>query len=254
MFFYTFAPKLEKKSRQMASIIEKEEDIYGIALMDYFEANDPQDIIVHGDVVEDDIYETSHFFRNPSAFPTLERIALKHCKGKVLDIGAGTGVHTIYLKESGFDVYPIDISPLCVLIMQKQGLHRARKLDFYALGNEKYDTLLMLMNGFGIMGTRDKVSDFFTKAKEHLYPGGQIICDSSDLVYLFDDETRENLEHYYGEIVYQMEYKGKLGKPFKWLFLDFESMKQEAEKAGFSAEKIYEDDHYHFLAKLVLNE
>lgn len=238
----------------MAFKTEKEEDIYGIALTDYFEGNDPQDIIVHGDVIEDEIYKTSYFFRNPSAFPTLERIALKHCKGKVLDIGAGTGVHSLYLNEIGMETYPIDISPLCVKIMHKKGLNTARALDFFALENEKYDTLLMLMNGFGIMGTRDKVPAFFSKAKEHLNPGGQIICDSSDLIYLFEDETRENFDHYYGEIVFQLEYKSKLGKPFKWLFLDFESMKNEAEKTGFSVEKIYEDDHYHFLVKLALKE
>lgn len=231
-------------------------DIYGLALYDYLMDNDPQDIVVHSDVTEVEVYPTEVFFRNHAAFPRLERIAMKHCRGKLLDIGAGSGIHSLYLAETGLEVHPIDTSGLAVKVMQKLGLSNALKTDFFEMKNEKFDTLLIMMNGFGVMGTLNRVPEFFAKAKQLLYPGGQIIADSSNLIYLFEEEdgtvSLDLSKGYYGEVTYQMEYKGQKGHPFKWLFVDYDNLAHEADLAGFDIELLAEGENNHYLAKLSL--
>lgn len=231
-------------------------DVFGTALQDYIEESTPDNLIVHSDITEPEIYPVSHFFRTFENFPELEKKAMRECYGKVLDIGAGSGIHSLYLQEVGFDITAIDISPICIDIMKKRGIKNTRFQDFFEIKDEKYDTLLMMMNGFGVMGRVNRIEEFFTKAKEILKPGGQIIFDSSDLIYMFEEEDGSYLidlsKKYYGEVTFQMEYKGVKGESFPWLFADFHLVEDYADKAGFKAEKLMEGDNFHYLAKITL--
>ena len=199
------------------------EDVFGAAMQDYLNDNSPEDIIVHSDVAEDDVIPASYLFRNWDGMPTIEKVALRNCKGSVLDVGAGSGCHSLYLETLDFDVLSIDISAGAVEVMKAQGL-KAQQASFFDFNSGKFDTLLLLMNGFGLAGTINNVGHFLEHAKTLLNSGGQIIFDSSDLIYIFEepdgsvrfDATKE----YYGEIEYRLEYKGKLGKRFSWLFID----------------------------------
>jgi cyclopropane fatty-acyl-phospholipid synthase-like methyltransferase len=230
------------------------DDIYGKALLNFMEKPDNQEILVHSDIAESEPYPVSWFFRSNEEFPELEKVALELCKGTILDIGAGTGIHSLALQNIGMNVTALDISPGAVKCMQNQGVENALLQDFYTIEDTTYDTLLMLMNGFGIMGKVEFVQDFFIKADKLLNKGGQIIVDSSDLLHLYMEEDGSVLldlnGEYYGEINYQMEFNGEKGHSFPWLFLDFGSLKEEAEKAGFFAEKINEDENRHYLAKI----
>jgi len=229
-------------------------DIYGKALLNYYATPGHQKLLVHSDIAETDEYTVSWFFRSPSEFPELENIALDHCTGRILDVGAGTGIHTKELQNRSQDCTAIDISEGAVEIMKKQGIQNVYLQDFFAIENEKYDTLLMLMNGFGVMGKMEFVQRFFDKAKELLTPNGQIIVDSSDLIHLYQEEDGSVLLDlngpYYGEINYQMEFNGEKGIPFEWLFIDFGSLQYEAEQAGFKAVKIFEEETNHYLAQI----
>jgi SAM-dependent methyltransferase len=169
-------------------------------------------------------------------------------------VGAGAGIHSKYLQDQGHDVYAIDISPAAVHIMNESGIREAREQDFFRITSEKFDTLLFLMNGFGIMGKLENVPDFFVHVDQILAPDGQIIVDSSDLIHLYAEEDGSVMIDlngpYYGEITYQMEFNGEFGHPFPWLFIDFGLLQEYAENAGFSAELIYEEDANHYLALL----
>jgi len=233
-------------------------DLYGQALLDFITDQESEDIVVHSDVTETEIYPIEVFFRNYAAFPYLEQRAMKLCRGKILDVGAGAGIHSKYLQEMGLDVYPIDTSSLAIRVMERLDVKKARKLDFFAMGKEKYDTILMMMNGFGVMGAMDRLDEFFETAKRLLYPEGQIICDSSDLIHLYSDKDGtiniDLSEKYYGEVNYQMEYKKQYGEPFQWLFLDQGNLAEYAEKHGFKTHIIFEDQTHHYLAQLILEE
>ena len=232
------------------------DDVFGRALMDHLIESTPENLIVHSDITEPEIYPIEHFFRTFESFPELEKKAMRECQGKVLDVGAGSGIHSLYLQEVGMDVTAIDISAICIDIMKKRGITNARHQDFFDIKHEKYDTLLMMMNGFGIMGRVQRIDAFFTKAKTLLKDGGQILFDSSDLIYLFEEEDGSYLidlsKGYYGEVTFQMEYKGEKGTAFPWLFADFHLIEDYAEKNGFKAEKLMDGENFHYLARLTL--
>lgn len=80
-----------------------------------------------------------------------------------------------------------------------------------------------------------------------------MLCDSSDISFLFEDEDG-NLDcpgtSYYGEQVFHMQYKDTVGKSFPWLYIDRDSLKEEARKHEYRTEIIVEGDHYDYLARI----
>ena len=189
--------------------------------------------------------------------PELERIALEEAQGRILDVGAGSGCHSIALQKLGKAAVAIDISPLSVDVMKRRGLD-ARQINLFdETFNEKFDTILMLMNGTGFVGTLDNMPAFFERMKQLLTPDGCILIDSSDLRYLYEEEDGSLMidlaDDYYGQLDYRMEYKNILGEPFDWLYVDFETLAIYAEESGFTAELLEEGEHYDYLAKLTIN-
>jgi len=229
-------------------------DAVGTALLDYFNNNYSEDIIVKSSISEDDIISVPYLFRSEDEFPYLEKIALKHCKGKVLDVGAGSGCHSVFLKNNGVNIEAIDISEGAIKVMSKRGV-TAELASFYDV-TEKYDTLLFLMNGLGLAGTLKALPKFLNKAKTLLNSGGQILLDSSDIKYMFEEEDGSvwvDLNNkYYGEVTYQMQYKGIITDQFNWLFVDFEKLREIAASVDLKTELLYEDDSNQYLAKLTL--
>ncbi len=232
---------------------EQKNDPLGEAILDYFNGIHEAEIIVHCSISEDDVIPVAHLFRTIENLSELEKTAVENCRGKILDIGAGAGSHTLILQDSGADVSAIDISGGAVSVMKKRGVKSARKINLFDLHNEKYDTLLMLMNGIGIAGNIDGLNSFLEFAKTLLNDYGQLIVDSSDIQYMFSEEDGslwiDLNARYYGEVNYQMEYKNKKGSNFDWLYIDFSTLKEHASENGFDAELLFEDEE-NFLARL----
>ncbi len=230
------------------------EDLQGKALQDYYSGNKKAELIVHSDITGDDVIPVKHFFRGFSQLPHIEKVALDICQGRVLDVGAGAGAHARILQKKGFDVLPIDLSPGAVGVMKSLGLSNARQSDFFEMAPEKFDTILMLMNGIGICGTLDRLDIFLEKAKHMLKPGGQILMDSSDIIYMFEEEDGtiaiDLNRGYYGEVIYRFSYGERTGAPFPWLFLDFDLLESYAAKHGFDCEKLCDGEHFDYLARL----
>lgn len=224
------------------------------AFMDYLNGDTQASVIVHNNKGDDEHMKIDYFFRKYNAMPEMERKALKACKGKVLDVGAGSGCHSFYLQQTGFDVTALDIQKGFVEVMKRRGIEKVVEADIRDYTKEKFDTVLMLMDGIGFTETLAGLSDFLQKAKELLLPGGQILLDSADLLYLYEDDDGtykiDLNEGYYGEVQYQVEYNGKLGKPFPWLFVDYSNLSFLAGQAGFQCEMLFEDEHFNYLARL----
>ncbi len=234
-------------------------DPLGTACLDYLSGEKEAEIIVQSNIVEDDVLPVEYLFRPFLQMPDLEKKALTMSTGKILDVGAGAGSHALYLQQSNKDVVANEISESACRVMQQRGVKNILNEDFYALsGKEKYDTILMLMNGAGIAGDIDNLSQFFKQCKNLLTTGGSVIIDSSDIRYLFEEDDGSILinlnDGYYGEITYKMKYKEVEGKSFKWLFIDDELLRLYAEKNGFAMEKIAEGHHYDYLAKLTVKK
>ena len=240
----------------MKSVLSEFGDPMGAAIYDYYKNGMADTLVVRSSMFDDDEIPVEDLFRNFEDMPHIEQVALELAHGRILDVGAGSGCHSIALMKLGKDVTAIDISPLSVQVMLDRGVH-ARQVNFYDPAyDEKFDTVLMLMNGTGIIGTLDNIGNFFTRIKAVLNPDGCVLIDSSDLRYLFEEEDGSLMidlaDDYYGQLDYQMQYKGVVGEPFDWLYLDFNTLAYYAEENGFKAELVAEGEHYDYLARLTL--
>lgn len=228
-------------------------DPIGEAIQTFSRTKKPGDIIVSSDICEDDIIPIEVLFRNYEEMPELEKIALDLAKGKVLDVGAGAGVHSLELMTRGLHVEAVDLSQGAVSYMKSKGIP-ARTANFFDLKEEKYDTLLMLMNGIGIAGKLSNLEKTLRHTKELMNKGGKIICDSSDIKYLYEDEDGSmwidlNTE-YYGNFRFQMKFNKEKGPWFNWLYVDFDNLFKAAKNVGLKARRVFEQDD-HYLAELI---
>ncbi len=240
-------------------------DIYGRALLDYQSGNYREDIKTFSSLGEEDILPLPYLFRKYESMPILEQRALGLCKGKILDIGCGAGSHALYLQNQGLDVTGLDISEGAIATCRLRGLVKTLHGTVKEIDGIKFDTLLLLMNGIGIAGSLANLSEFLIHIKSLLNPGGQILLDSSDIIYMFDlpesvdPDPNSHLDHkdyiagdarYYGEVTFTMEYGGEKGSPFKWLYLDFNSMLRVAIENNLSCQLVMKGAHYDYLARL----
>ena len=238
-----------------SALLTPANDPMGAAIADYHKRGKAARLRVFSSQFDEDEIPVSQLFRTFGEMPETERKALEMASGKILDCGAGSGCHSLALQAMGKDVTAIDISPLSVQVMQERGVERVFQADFFdETYLEKFDTILMLMNGSGIVGKLQRMDLFFQRAKQLLNDGGRIYMDSSDLRYLFEDEDGSFLidlaGDYYGEIDFRMQYKQNRGDVFDWLYVDFSTLSYYAARNGFKAECILEGSHYDYLAVL----
>ena len=240
----------------MDTLLQAAGDPMGAAIYDYFKNGQAGRLVVHSSMFEDDEIPVEGLFREFEQMPQLEQVALEMADGRILDVGAGAGCHSLELQRMGKSVKAIDISPLSVAVMKERGVD-ASLVNFYdGSFSDKYDTILMLMNGTGIIGNIDNIPAFFARLKQLVNPEGCVLIDSSDLRYLFEEEDGSLMidlaDDYYGLLDYQMEYKDVKGESFDWLYLDFETLAFYAEENGFRAELVAEGEHYDYLAALYM--
>ena len=233
-------------------------DLFGKAILDYQTNNSPENLITETSISEEDEMSVAYLFRDFKAMPKLEQKALELAKGRVLDVGCGAGSHSLYLQnEKGLDVTAVDISPSAIEACRLRGIKNSIAQDVMALENEKFDTILLLMNGAGMCGRLTKLPEFIDKLKTFLNPGGQILLDSSDIIYMFDEDEDGGKwipteVDYYGEVVFNISYKNEKENPFDWMYIDYNTLQNAAHASGLNCELMLEGEHYDYLAKLSL--
>jgi SAM-dependent methyltransferase len=231
-------------------------DLFGKAMLDFQTNNSPEDLITETTISEADEMSVAYLFRSFKEMPKLEQKALELAKGKTLDVGCGAGSHSLYLQnERKLDVTAIDISEKAIETCNLRGVKNAKAQDVLTLDGEKYDTIILLMNGVGIFGKLQNCNKFLSKLKSLLNPGGQILLDSSDIIYMFDEDEDGGKwipsdTEYYGELVFNISYKGDKESAFDWLYLDYNTLQNAAVANGFKCELVLEGEHYDYLAKL----
>ena len=240
-----------------ANLVTPNKDPMGYAIAHYFSKGKAGRLRVFSSQFDEDETPVDQLFRTFDEMPVLEQKEFELAQGKILDCGAGSGCHALALQDMGKEVEAIDISPRSVEVMQQRGVQHAYCVNLFDDNFlHRYDTILMLMNGSGIIGKLENMGAFFAKMKQLLNPGGCIYMDSSDLRYLFEDEDGSFLVDlaggYYGEIDFQMQYKQVKGEPFDWLYVDFQTLSYYAQENGCKAEWVQEGEHYDYLACLKL--
>jgi hypothetical protein len=226
-------------------------DIYGKALLDQFSGKRISKLWLYNSYGHPEDMPVDIFFRAEADMPEMEIIALNLCRGKTLDIGAGVGSHALILQSKGIDITALEISAKACEIMKHRCVKKVINTDILQYDSEKYDTILLLMNGIGLCEDIPGLHYFLDYIKDLLAPGAQLIFDSSDIAYLYkpDDFISSS---YYGEISYQYKYQKIKGNWFKWLYVDFDTLKAIAEKGGWECEMIYEDEMDQYLVRMVL--
>ena len=223
-------------------------DVFGKALIDFYENGEADILWLHNSYDEPEEMPVDFFYRDDEDMPVLELQALQMCTGKVLDIGAGVGSHALVLQAFNIDVTAIDVSEAAVNIMKDRGVKKAFVQDIFTY-KEKFDTILMLMNGIGLTGTLPGFKDFLIRLKNLTNPNGQVLFDTSDIAYLYEDLPKPQ-NHYYGEVSYQYEYKGEKGNWFNWLYIDQKTIKTIAAETGWASEIIFDDEEDQYLVRL----
>ena len=225
-------------------------DVFGNALLDFYKTSKADVLWLHNSYDEPEEMPIDIFFRTEAEMPELEHKAIELCKGKVLDVGAGVGSHSLLLQQKGFDVTAIDICEEAVQIMKQRGVKHAAVQNIFSV-TAKYDTLLFLMNGIGLTGTLAGFVDFLTEVKSLINDGGQLIFDSSDISYLYEFLPKPT-NKYFGEVNYRYEYKKQKGNWFNWLYIDKKTLSNLCQQNGWNCEIVFDDGEDQYLAKLTL--
>lgn len=228
------------------------QDLPGKAIYDFHFTTARKKLFVHDQFGPKVEMPVSYYFRKLKKMPELEQTAIGECYGKVLDIGAAAGSHALEIQKNGLEVFAIEISPSACEVMKARGVKNIICEDFFQFSGHTFDTLLLLMNGIGISSTLDGFRKFLKKAVTLLNQGGQIVCDSCDISYMYVD-TEMPASHYYGEAKCRYEYNKQLTDWFEWLYLDKMTMQQIASECGFHSEIIFEDENNQYLAVLTKN-
>ena len=235
----------------MPLITDPEKDPFGAAMWAWYKGRQNAVVTVYSDIAVDDIIPVRYLFRSRSNMPDWEVVALDACRGRVLDIGAGTGCHSLEIQHMNLEVVAIDISPGAVSMMKTRGVRQVEHQSFWDYKGGKFDTLFLMMNGIGLVGNLKGLNQFLQKARQILMPGGQILLDSSDIAYLFEDDIDLVPNPlYYGIIQYRMEFEKIAGNTFEWLYIDYPRLKKHAGLFGFTCEKLAEGGHFEYLARL----
>lgn len=231
-------------------------DLFGKAMYDFQTNNSPENIITETSISEEDEMSVDYLFRSYNEMPKIEQKALQLANGKILDVGCGAGSHSLSLQnDRNLEVTSIDISEKAIETCKLRGVKNAKVQNILDFEGEKFDTIIVLMNGVGIFGKLENCNKYLSKLKSLLNEGGQILLDSSDIIYMFDEDEDggkwiPSNNNYYGELVFNVSYKGEKEEPFNWLYLDYNTLQNAAIANGLKCELILEGEHYDYLAKL----
>ncbi len=228
-------------------------DLFGKALLDYQNGNYTEDIITSTSISDEDKLPLPYLFRSYDEMPKIEQSALHLVQGKILDIGCGAGSHSLYLQDKGFKVKAIDISKGAIEVSKKRGVLNAEVKNILD-ETEAFDTILLLMNGTGVFEDLDNTPRYLNHLKSLLHPNGQILIDSSDIKYMYEDDDggfwMDANSNYYGELDYYISYKNENEIPFKMLYLDFETLKSVCNSVGLQCDLVLKGEHHDYLARL----
>ena len=212
-------------------------ELHGQAMLDYLNGDEDAYCILRRDdgVAYPPIYARQFFY--PDGLPKLDQIAVERCAGRVLDIGAGAGSHSLAIQDRGLDVTSIDISAKAVRVMSKRGCRDARVGDVFDSYSAPFDTIFVILN-IGIVQNLDGLAGFLKQLETLMSDNGQLTTDSIDPRNSEDESYRKYTEDkiakgcYLGERTLRFEYKDQTSDWFEWMHIDPLTLGYYVDKAG----------------------
>jgi SAM-dependent methyltransferase len=228
----------------------------GLALLDYWSGREDAVLTFRRDDGEVRRIPVEAFFRPSSAYAVDEK-ALEMCRGRVLDVGAGTGLHSLALQRRGLEVCAIDVLPEACEIMRRRGVEEVQCADFRSLAAANgFDTILILGRSLYMVETLDGLDRFLEGLRQHLLLEGQVLLSSLDVrcaaspMDLRYQERLTNSGRYFGELRMQFEYEDQTGPMFPCLYVDPETLAAHASAGGWSCEISCREGDGNYLARL----
>jgi len=230
------------------------------ALIAYYQGNHAVKLRLRSSLGEDEDFPVDFFFRAGDAFLPFERYALELASGSVLDLGAGVGAHALALQARGISVVALEIDTRLAHLQRARGVRHGVCADFRYWSGSKFDTVLMLMNGLGPVGTLEGLARFLHHAPRFLAPGGQLLVDAAEAV----PEPVSAIANarapalppwpppgdYRGQAWIELSFDGRVGRPFRELYVDLETLVRTATDAGWHAGIAFEGERGSYLARL----
>jgi len=229
---------------------------HGLAMNAYFRGESAAQLTIRRDDGLEDSVPLSYFFRPSAEFSAIEQAALERCRGRVLDVGAGSGVHSLVLQSKGMAVTAVDVSPLAVEIMVRRGVRHVECADIFGFLGGPFDSILLLGHGIGMVQDLPGLDRFLTHARRLAGSDGQLLVHSLDVrqtedpKHLAYHEANLKAGRYVGEIRIRFEYGGQSGPFCSWLHVDMQALQQRAESTGWDCEMLLEQGGGEYLACL----
>jgi SAM-dependent methyltransferase len=197
--------------------------------------------------------ETDEYFTLEGQLEELDALSLDRCRGRVLDVGAGAGRHSLALQRRGHDVVAIDLSPVCSALCRERGVRDSRTFDVMRLASDeplgRFDSIFFGMQTIGVAGGMKPLEELLRRLSHCLEPGGELIVDSSALREAWDGDE-EDQSPSRGEIVLSTRYRGLRGESFPWVYLAEEDLADSAQRAGYEMERLARVKSGEYLAVL----
>lgn len=231
---------------------------YARALLDFHAGVQTATLTLRSSLGELDELPAALFFRRPADFFPFETYALELCRGRTLDAGAGTGIHSLELQARGMEVTALELLPELIEIQRGRGVRRWICADLKTWAGERYDTVLMLMNGIGPVGTLTGLDAFLVHAHRLVAPGGQVLVDSGEAIRCGKVDPRDAARWpptdsgYPGEAWIELEYAGQWGAPFRELYVDMHTLAAHAERSSWNCDVVFEAEAGGYLARLTV--
>jgi SAM-dependent methyltransferase len=232
-------------------LLAEQEDAFGRALLDQYEGRDVR-VIVERDDGSIESEPVAWYFRNLRRWHQSERQALRHVRGRVLDVGAGAGRVALELQKRGHEVLAIDISPLAVDVCRKRGVRDARVLRLTGIDSSlgHFDTVVMFGNNFGLVENPRRGRWFLRRLRAIAADEMRIVAvsydpyrtkDPDNLAYHERNRRRGRLG---GQIRLRVRYKTLATPWVDYLMVSLDEMKEIVSGTGWQVDRVYRDEDF----------
>ena len=230
--------------------MREREDAFGRTVLDHFEGRRAHEIIERSDGYIDVSAGPKAYFEPFRRWAPVERKAMRHVRGRVLDVGVGAGRVALHLQERGHEVVGIDVSPLAVKVARRRGVEDARVLAFKDVGPKLgvFHTVVMMCNNFGLFGSASGARrmlrrlDRITSDDARIVAGSRNPYGTDNPEHLAFQASNREQGRMSGQLRLRTRHQLYVGRWFDYLLVSPDEMTSLARSGGWQVERLIEDD------------
>jgi SAM-dependent methyltransferase len=217
-------------------------DVFGQALLDWSNGGTTPEVVERDDGFFDVGAGPEVYLSGLRGWPSAERLAMRHVRGRVLDVGCGAGRVALHLQQRGAEVVGLDASPLACEAATNRGVREVWSLPLERLGSslEAFDSLVMFGNNFGLFGTPKGAQRRLKEWAKRTKPSARVFIESTNAYFggapsMDRRYYRRNVERGVrpGQARFRYHYGGEVGSWFDWLFVSRAELREIIRGTGW---------------------